>query len=85
MWLNWTKLVGKNRLLYSVSIWKYITKIRHEEKTFDHLHLLLAYYIFLSEILQIESVMILNFEDVWRKFEKCLSKNNKNHLIGLSQ
>ena len=43
---------------------KYIIKIRHEEKAFNHLHLLLAYYIYLRDILQIESVMLLNFEGI---------------------
>ena len=43
-----------------------------EERTFDHLHLLLAYYIFLRQILQIESIVLLYFS--------ILSKSNKSQL-----
>ena len=39
-----------------------ITEIRYEERAFDHFHLLLAHDIFLREILQIESIVLLYFE-----------------------
>ena len=48
-----------------------------EERAFDHLHLLLAYYIFLRQILQIESIVLLYFS--------ILSKSNKNQFILFSQ
>ena len=51
--------------LYSICIWKYITKIRYEERAFDHFHLLLA-YIFFREVLQTESIVLLYYEDIWR-------------------
>ena len=38
-----------------------ITKIRYEERRFDHSHLLLAYDIFLKGIFQIESIVSLYF------------------------
>ena len=64
---------------------KNITKICHEEKTFDHLHLLLAYYIFLREILQIESVVLLNFKvfegnlkNVCQKAIKIIPSSSRN-------
>ena len=38
-------------------------KTRYAERAFDHFHLLLAYYIFFREILQIESIVLLYFED----------------------
>ena len=41
-----------------------MTKIYCEEKAFDHLYLLLAYDIFLREILQTETIMLLNFEGI---------------------
>ena len=41
------------RFLYSICIWKCIPTIRYEERAFDHLHLLLAYCIFLREILKV--------------------------------
>ena len=43
-----------------------ITKTRDEEGTFDfdHLHLLLAYNIFLKEIFKIESIVLLYFEPI---------------------
>ena len=40
---------------------------------------------FFREIQQIESIVLLYFEDIWRWFEKYLSKSNKNQLILLSQ
>ena len=40
-----------------------IAKILYEERAFDHLHLLLA-YIFLREILQIASIVLLYFEGI---------------------
>ena len=42
----------------------YITKICYEQRTFsfDHLRVLLTYAIFLREILQIESIVLLYFE-----------------------
>ena len=43
---------------------KYITKIRYKERAFDHLHLLLAYYIFLREVLLMENVVLLYFEGI---------------------
>ena len=51
-----------------IYIWKYIIKIRYVERAFDHLHLLLACYIFLREVLQIESMALLYFKGVWRQF-----------------
>ena len=41
-----------------------ITKICYEERAFNHLHLLLAHNIFLREILQIESAVLLYFEGI---------------------
>ena len=32
LWLYWTKLVGKVVFLYSIWVWKYITKIWYEKK-----------------------------------------------------
>ena len=32
-------------------------KVRYEERAFEHLHLVLAYYTFLREVLQIESTV----------------------------
>ena len=45
------------------------------------LHLLLEYHIFLREILQIESIVLLYCKGVWRQFEKCLLKSSKNQFI----
>ena len=39
-----------------------ITKICYEGREFDHLHLLLAYNIFLREILETESTVLLQFD-----------------------
>ena len=39
-----------------------IEQIYYEERAFDHHYLLLAYYIFLREILQIESIVLLYFD-----------------------
>ena len=50
--------------LYSICIWKYITKIRYEERAFDHFHLRLADED--REVLQIDSIVLLYFEDIWR-------------------
>ena len=50
--------------LYSIGIRKYITKIRYEERAFDHFHLLLADED--REVLQIDSIVLLYFEDIWR-------------------
>ena len=36
-----------------------ITEIRHGKRAFDHFHLLLEYDIFLREILQMESIVLL--------------------------
>ena len=58
---NWTKLeifVNKCPIsLFHLHLKKCITKIRYDDRTFafDHLHLLLAYDIFLREILQIKA------------------------------
>ena len=41
-----------------------ITKIRYEERVFDHSHLLIAYGIFLKGIFQIESIVSLYFEGI---------------------
>ena len=41
-----------------------LTKICYEERAFDHLYLLLAYDIFLREILQTESTVLLYFESI---------------------
>ena len=48
------------------TIYIYITKVPYEESTFafDHLHLPLAYDIFVREILQIETIVLLYFEDI---------------------
>ena len=70
---------------FAFHIWKYITKIRYEERAFDQFHLLPAYYIFFREILQNQSIVLLYFDDIWRLLEKCLSKSNNNQLILLSQ
>ena len=48
--------------LYSIGIRKYITKIRYEERAFDHFHLLLADED--REVLQIDSIVLLYFEDI---------------------
>ena len=58
-----------------------ITEIRYEERAFDHFHLLLAHDIFLREILQIESIVLLYFEGIPRY----LSTSNKNQLIFVLQ
>ena len=41
-----------------------ITRICYEERAFDHLYLLLGYDIFLREILQTESTVLLYFESI---------------------
>ena len=41
-----------------------MTKIIYEERSFNHLHLLLAYYTYFSEMLQIESIVLLYFEGI---------------------
>ena len=41
-----------------------ITKICYEKRAFDHLHLLLAYDIFLSETLKTQSTVLLYFERI---------------------
>ena len=41
-----------------------ITRIFYEERAFDHLYLLLGYDIFLREILQTESTVLLYFESI---------------------
>ena len=51
----------------------WLTKIRYEEKTFDHLHLLFANDIFLGEILQIETIAllyILKVKPIWKTIVK---------------
>ena len=53
------------RFFYSIYIWKHITNIHYEERILDHFHLLLACYIFLREILQIESIVLLYSKVVW--------------------
>ena len=54
--LSWTKfLSGNAQFLYSIWIWKYITKIRHEKKSIRPFHQLLAYDIFFWEILHIKA------------------------------
>ena len=45
-------------------LYKYITKIHYEERAFDQLPLLLEYYIFLREILQIQSIVLLYFVSI---------------------
>ena len=67
--INETKLeifVVEGLVSLFICIWKCITTVRYEKRAFDHLHLLLAYYFFLREILQIESIRLLYFEGIWR-------------------
>ena len=67
---NWMKLeifVNKCPIsLFHLHLKKCITKIHFHERTFafDHLHLLLAYDIFLGEFLQIKALRY--FEGIWR-------------------
>ena len=80
--INETKLeifVNKGPVSLFICIWKCIATVRYEETAFNRVHLLLTYYFFLKEILQIESIKLLYFEGFWRQFEKYLSKTNKNH------
>ena len=59
--LIWTKLqLFVNKYPISLNknlLWK---------TTFNHLHLLLAYHIFLWEILQFQSIVLLYFEGIWK-------------------
>ena len=45
-----------------ISLFHFHLEIRYEERAFDHFHLLLTHDIFLREILQIESIVLLYSE-----------------------
>ena len=54
---------------FALDIWKYIIKIRYGKRAFDHFHLLPAYYIFLREFLQNESIVFLYYSYILNIFE----------------
>ena len=73
--LNWKKLkLFVHKCPVSLFHLLCITTIRYGKRAFDeHLHLLLACYIFLREILQTESIILLHFEGmkvIWKMFVK---------------
>ena len=76
LWLNWTKLeIFVNNC--AVSLFHLHLKMCNSNslcrRTFNHLHLLLSYYIFWRKFYKIESIILLYFE--------VFKKNNKSHFI----
>ena len=64
--LNKVRNFGQQMSDFSIPFaFENITEIRYEERAFDHFYLLLAYDIFLREILQIENIVLLYFEGIW--------------------